>query len=165
MAVSGAGDRFQELKAFDESKAGVKGLVTAGITKIPRIFAVYYTRESGKRVNFRSNFDLYESPYANWRDTLFCVMGPDPLDPQELPECPENICMPPNELAEDFNHSWTLLQLPVVDLSGIERGDRRLKIINEVQHASEKWGFSQGVNHGIPVNVLDQVIDGKCMLH
>ncbi|GLT72125.1 hypothetical protein SLA2020_440820 [Shorea laevis] len=31
-------DRLQELKAFDESKAGVKGLVDAGITKIPRIF-------------------------------------------------------------------------------------------------------------------------------
>ncbi|KAK8335725.1 hypothetical protein V6Z11_A09G074400 [Gossypium hirsutum] len=31
-------DRFQELKAFDDSKSGVKGLVDAGITKIPRIF-------------------------------------------------------------------------------------------------------------------------------
>ena len=31
-------DRMSELKAFDESKAGVKGLVDAGVTKIPRIF-------------------------------------------------------------------------------------------------------------------------------
>ncbi|KAE8022543.1 hypothetical protein FH972_008334 [Carpinus fangiana] len=31
-------DRLQELKAFDESKAGVKGLVDASITKIPIIF-------------------------------------------------------------------------------------------------------------------------------
>ncbi|XP_011091222.1 1-aminocyclopropane-1-carboxylate oxidase homolog 1 [Sesamum indicum] len=31
-------DRLSELKAFDEMKAGVKGLVDAGITKVPRIF-------------------------------------------------------------------------------------------------------------------------------
>ncbi|XP_073158994.1 1-aminocyclopropane-1-carboxylate oxidase homolog 1-like [Henckelia pumila] len=31
-------DRTSDLKAFDEAKAGVKGLVDAGITKVPRIF-------------------------------------------------------------------------------------------------------------------------------
>lgn len=31
-------DRLSELKAFDETMAGVKGLVDAGITEIPRIF-------------------------------------------------------------------------------------------------------------------------------
>ena len=31
-------DRLQELKAFDESRAGVKGLVDSGITKLPQIF-------------------------------------------------------------------------------------------------------------------------------
>lgn len=31
-------DRKIELKAFDDTKAGVKGLVDAGITKVPRIF-------------------------------------------------------------------------------------------------------------------------------
>ncbi|KAK2400131.1 1-aminocyclopropane-1-carboxylate oxidase protein [Trifolium repens] len=30
--------RIKELKAFDETKLGVKGLVDAGITKIPKIF-------------------------------------------------------------------------------------------------------------------------------
>ncbi|KAK4586124.1 hypothetical protein RGQ29_023351 [Quercus rubra] len=153
-------DRLQELKSFDDSKSGVKGIVDAGITKIPRIFvrpqedratgeptnthftipvidlggrradavdgvrraaeevgffqlvnhgiadrvleemleaargfhelprevkSEYYTRELAKKVKFRSNFDLYKSRFANWRDSLYCVMGPDPLDPQELP--------------------------------------------------------------------------------
>uniref|UniRef100_UPI0005CB2ABC 1-aminocyclopropane-1-carboxylate oxidase homolog n=1 Tax=Fragaria vesca subsp. vesca TaxID=101020 RepID=UPI0005CB2ABC len=31
-------ERMQQLKAFDESKAGVKGLVDDGITKVPSIF-------------------------------------------------------------------------------------------------------------------------------
>ncbi|KAG5554423.1 hypothetical protein RHGRI_012077 [Rhododendron griersonianum] len=31
-------DRKSELKAFDDSKTGVKGLVDAGVMKIPRIF-------------------------------------------------------------------------------------------------------------------------------
>jgi hypothetical protein len=159
-------DRLQELRSFDESKAGVKGLVDAGITKIPRIFirppedlagdsrnsnettntqitipvidlsdivgrradkvagvrraaeevgffqlvnhgiaervledmleaargfhelptevkVDYYTWES--KVKYGSNYHLYNSRFANWRDTLVCVMGPEPPDPQELP--------------------------------------------------------------------------------
>ncbi|CAN1796024.1 1-aminocyclopropane-1-carboxylate oxidase homolog 1 [Linum perenne] len=35
---SGGYDRMAELKSFDESKAGVKGLVDSGIKEIPRIF-------------------------------------------------------------------------------------------------------------------------------
>ena len=31
-------DRTSELKAFDDTKAGVKGLVDAGITEVPRMF-------------------------------------------------------------------------------------------------------------------------------
>ncbi|WCJ24071.1 2-oxoglutarate (2OG) and Fe(II)-dependent oxygenase superfamily protein [Euphorbia peplus] len=162
-------DRYKELKTFDESRSGVKGIVDSGITKVPRIFirppedlindnhstdvitqfkipvidlkeikerrreavaevkraseevgffqlvnhgidsrvlekvsaAVrgfhelpqaekekYYTRETpgSKTVGYSSNFDLYESKFANWRDTLFYVMGPQPFDPQDLHE-------------------------------------------------------------------------------
>lgn len=32
------GDRERELRAFDESKSGVKVVVDAGVTKIPKIF-------------------------------------------------------------------------------------------------------------------------------
>ena len=44
-------DRAAELKAFDETKAGVKGLVDAGITEIPRMFhhpksGDHYTKNS-----------------------------------------------------------------------------------------------------------------------
>ncbi|KAG6668672.1 hypothetical protein CIPAW_01G187200 [Carya illinoinensis] len=161
-------DRLEELKEFDESKAGVKGLVDAGIARIPRIFvrppeelasdhpnsgdptntqftipvidlgdtmgrraevrasvqraaetagffqvvnhgiakrvleemleatrrfhelptevkAEYYTRDQAKKVLFESNFDLYQSKFANWRDNVFCVMDPEPPEPEEFP--------------------------------------------------------------------------------
>ncbi|KAL2334625.1 hypothetical protein Fmac_015838 [Flemingia macrophylla] len=155
-------DRFQQLKTFNESKAGVKGLVDFGVTHVPLIFlrppedlaaeapisgdtrftvpvvdlvgerdhvvsevrrAVekvglfqvvnhevaetamekmvvtarrfheaarevkekYYTKEKGKKVKYGSNFDLYRSKFASWRDTLFCAMAPPPILPQELP--------------------------------------------------------------------------------
>nr|AYC63495.1 2-oxoglutarate-dependent dioxygenase [Scoparia dulcis] len=161
-------DRLSELKAFDDTKAGVKGLVDAGVTKIPRIFVhppenleniiknagntkssfpvvdldgidedtvkrkdivkeitvasgtwgffqvvnhgiplsilegtlngvrrfheqdtdikkEYYTRDFTKKMVYNSNFDLYSSPAANWRDSFNCVMAPDPPKPEELP--------------------------------------------------------------------------------
>ncbi|XVF57157.1 hypothetical protein PTKIN_Ptkin06aG0181700 [Pterospermum kingtungense] len=162
-------DRATELKAFDDTKAGVKGLVDAGVVTIPRIFLVppgdicsadlddhvnsfqipiidlrdvnldpaahkeivekiryasekwgffqvinhgitqdvlddviagvhrfheqpkevkmkFYSRDNEKKVRFNSNFDLYKSKAANWRDTLFCTMAPNPPPPQEYPD-------------------------------------------------------------------------------
>ncbi|XP_057959506.1 1-aminocyclopropane-1-carboxylate oxidase homolog 1-like [Malania oleifera] len=168
-------DRLSELKAFDESKTGVKGLVDAGIVEIPRIFieppentmkpaengdtqfifpiidlreidgdpirrkqAVdevrkasetwgffevinhgvpastleemlegvrrfydqdpevkkkMYIRDKTRKVIHYSNFDLYSSRAANWRDSIFCLMAPDPPQPQELPHVLRDILM------------------------------------------------------------------------
>ncbi|KAF8394293.1 hypothetical protein HHK36_020499 [Tetracentron sinense] len=102
-------DRFEELKAFDETKAGVKGLVDAGVVKLPRIFI-----------------------------------------------------RPPDELAlEKLNsHIQTHFEVPVIDLAGIDRDDRRKEIVDEIGRASERWGFFQVVNHGVPATVLEDMIEG-----
>ncbi|KAI3997780.1 hypothetical protein MKX01_007667 [Papaver californicum] len=162
MEITGAGeqqpeyDRFKELKAFEESKAGVKGLVDAGIVKIPRMFIrpldeltedldltehensnfeipvidfksvdlndhqrhkevtdevrrasetwgffrlvnhgipltiqrlrnKLFSNDLRKGCMFHTNFDLYVSKYANWRDSLRCnLLSPDPLNPQQI---------------------------------------------------------------------------------
>lgn len=162
-------DRARELKAFDDTRAGVKGLVDVGVAKIPQIFVLpeeqnvkktcntekpnfsipiidlegveddsklhqetvekvkqasekwgffqvvnhgipvsildemlhgvkrfneqdskskerYYTRDVTRKVVYHSNFDLYTSPVANWRDTFFCFMAPNPPLPEEMPD-------------------------------------------------------------------------------
>ncbi|XP_060672013.1 1-aminocyclopropane-1-carboxylate oxidase homolog 1-like [Ziziphus jujuba] len=162
-------DRISELKAFDESKIGVKGLVDAGVQKIPRIFIhdkiqledkassgdskfsipvinfegvnenkslrneiakkvgeacenwgffqivnhgissntldrmiegvrgfhdqdpevkeKFYSRdyETGKMI-YNTNHELFQSPFANWRDSMYCSMAPTPPDPQDIAE-------------------------------------------------------------------------------
>ncbi|KAJ4867821.1 1-aminocyclopropane-1-carboxylate oxidase-like protein 1 [Raphanus sativus] len=143
-------DRSTQLKAFDETKTGVKGLVEAGVSEIPAIFRAppatitspkppsssqftiptidlqggssthsttsrrnlvekigdaaerrgffqviitqdpevrkgFYSRDPSSNVVYSSNFDLYSSPAANWRDTLGCYTAPDPPRPEDLP--------------------------------------------------------------------------------
>ncbi|XP_071732515.1 1-aminocyclopropane-1-carboxylate oxidase homolog 1-like [Rutidosis leptorrhynchoides] len=153
-------NRAAELKAFDETKAGVQGLVEAGIKHVPRIFInppettfyktsttfdiplidlestdrasivdkvrsasenlgffqvvnhgipisvmnealqgvrrfheqdvnvkkKFYTRDPTKALVYNTNYDLFVSPSANWRDTYFTFMAPSPPSPEELPE-------------------------------------------------------------------------------
>jgi len=164
--MAGNYDRAGEVKAFDQMKIGVKGLVDAGITKIPRIFhhqdvavinpkpsstleiptidfgggvfestvtrksviakvrdavekfgffqvinhgipldvmenmkdgirgfheqdsevkKTFYSRDITKKVKYNTNFDLYSSQAANWRDTLTMVMAPDVPQAGDLP--------------------------------------------------------------------------------
>lgn len=161
-------DRKSEIKAFDESKTGVKGLVDAGVQKVPKIFihenndledgcshgdstisipvinmegmddhgslrneiakkigeasekwgffqvvnhgistntldalleGIYkfheqddelkkqlYTRDGSRSLVYNSNFNLYQSSAANWRDSIYCTMAPNPPNPQDLPQ-------------------------------------------------------------------------------
>lgn len=45
----------------------------------------FYTRDPKRTVRYNSNFDLFRAPAANWRDTIFCLMAPNPPNPEELP--------------------------------------------------------------------------------
>ncbi|XP_076887050.1 1-aminocyclopropane-1-carboxylate oxidase homolog 1-like [Bidens hawaiensis] len=46
----------------------------------------FYTRDNSRAFVYNSNFDLYASPAANWRDTFYSFMAPSPPPAEELPE-------------------------------------------------------------------------------
>ncbi|KAL2506624.1 1-aminocyclopropane-1-carboxylate oxidase1 [Abeliophyllum distichum] len=182
-------DRISELRLFDDTKAGVKGLVDSGISKIPRIFVhedrvkhleeksnfknshfnvptidfdgiytdmaqhyeiverirdacekwgffqvinheiplsimnqmidgvrgfheqktevkkQYYSRDVTKGFIYNTNFDLYQAPATNWRDTISCVMAPNPPDPKDLPPICRDIFFKYSEYMMKFGHN------------------------------------------------------------
>ncbi|KAL5784702.1 hypothetical protein ACOSQ2_007094 [Xanthoceras sorbifolium] len=106
-------DRKTEIKAIDESKIGIKGLVDAGLAKIPRVFVHEHLK-------------------------LGVKSGP-----------PETIN----------------IEIPVIDLEGLNSSARRGEIIEKIRHACEKWGFFQLINHEIPITVLEEMIAGIRRFH
>ncbi|KAE9465599.1 hypothetical protein C3L33_02493, partial [Rhododendron williamsianum] len=106
-------DRMKEVKEFDESKMGVKGLSDSGITTIPKFFvhppetlsaldetiaaikafheqpteekSKYYVREEGRGVMYASNNDLYRAKAACWHDSLQVWMSPEPAPAKDIP--------------------------------------------------------------------------------
>lgn len=105
-------DRAKELKAFDDTKMGVKGLVDSGVRTLPKMFI-----------------------------------------------------RPSHELLEEMMTPSVKLQVPVVNFEDISKKERYAEIVEEVRDASEKWGFFQVVNHGIPLEVLQKMLEGVRLFH
>ncbi|CAI9097705.1 OLC1v1034177C1 [Oldenlandia corymbosa var. corymbosa] len=101
---AGGYNRKAEIKAFDDTKAGVKGLVDAGVTKVPPMF----------------------------------IGRPEKSYPTS-----------------------TEYEFPIIDLKGIgEDPAKRKQVVEKVRDASGTWGFFQVVNHEIPDDVLEEMLNG-----
>ncbi|KAJ0093387.1 hypothetical protein Patl1_25158 [Pistacia atlantica] len=98
--------RESELKAFDDSKIGVKGLVDSGVATVPQMFI----HQQEKRHN---NCGSSDSKFS----------------------------------------------IPIIDFQGIDKdASVRCEIVDRVGNACEKWGFFQVINHGIPLNILEDMV-------
>ncbi|KAM7259092.1 hypothetical protein ACFE04_014833 [Oxalis oulophora] len=69
------------------------------------------------------------------------------------PECFLNPC------------SGVSLNVPVIDLKGLDNDHMRKEIVNEIREAAETWGICQLINHGVPVDVIDSVLEGVIKFH
>ncbi|KAL5701959.1 hypothetical protein ACHQM5_027237 [Ranunculus cassubicifolius] len=204
--------RNEALKAFDDTKTGVKGLVDSGLLKVPTIFIRppheiqnpgtnlthfeipiidlqsvdcsnpklrekivdnikkasenwgfirvvnngvplsvlddmikgvtrfheqddelkkrYYSRDEAKKVRFSSNFDLYTSKAANWRDTLtFYMLRSDPPSPNEMPEVCRDITI---EYTKHVNALGDILFELLSEALGLKTD--HLKMMNCCEH-------------------------------
>ncbi|KAL2897506.1 1-aminocyclopropane-1-carboxylate oxidase-like protein 3, partial [Bienertia sinuspersici] len=117
-------DRDAEIKAFEDSKAGVKGLVDAGLTKIPNLF-------------------IHENLSLN--NNINCSNNSTPTSMVEDPE----------------------KTIPLIDFKGIDDkiGGGREEVIEQVKNACENYGFFQVINHGIPLHVMEEMLEGIRMFH
>ncbi|CAN6382058.1 unnamed protein product [Urochloa humidicola] len=51
----------------------------------PEAKRALYSRDPARNLRFASNFDLFRAAAADWRDTLFCQVAPDPPPREEIP--------------------------------------------------------------------------------
>ncbi|KAM4094401.1 hypothetical protein ACB094_06G192600 [Castanea mollissima] len=64
----------------------------------------------------------------------------------------------PNSGNGNSNASKPNLKLPIIDFAKLQ-GSNRSQAINSIRNASEKFGFFQLVNHDIPKDVIESIID------
>ncbi|XP_050216352.1 1-aminocyclopropane-1-carboxylate oxidase homolog 11-like [Mercurialis annua] len=246
-------DRRTELKAFDDTKTGVKGLVDARVAKIPRIFihekihnpqsaandkncipvidlqdiekdrrlrgeAVdkvreacekwgffqlinhgisetalnemidgvrrfheqetevkkrFFTRDESKKVIYNTNFDFYQAKAANWRDSLYCLMAPNPPNPADLPE----VC---RDITIDYSKKVMSLALTLFELLSEALGlsanhlkemgcAEGLYMIGHYYPACPEpeltWGATKHTDSGFLTIVLQDLLGGLQVLH
>ncbi|KNA08145.1 hypothetical protein SOVF_165220, partial [Spinacia oleracea] len=73
---------------------------------------------------------------------------------------------PHEDRSKDFSPCPQNISVPVIDFTHVNESiDRKTKIVEEIMCASKKWGFFQVVNHGIPLELLENMIDGTRMFH
>ncbi|XVF66514.1 hypothetical protein PTKIN_Ptkin10aG0042400 [Pterospermum kingtungense] len=89
-------DRQSEIKAFDDTKAGVKGIVDSGVTNVPRISMDPNLILDDNNNNNNSSYvktDQFSVPIIDLQGHFGLFDGHDPPDPVKLPQVCRDIVM------------------------------------------------------------------------
>ncbi|KAF3432771.1 hypothetical protein FNV43_RR23873 [Rhamnella rubrinervis] len=79
-----------------------------------------------------------------------------------------------NSAKEDNScHGINQPQVPVIDLHGLadhddemmDKNKLRKEMVKELKEAAEKWGVFQIINHGVPLDVLHDMLEGGRRFH
>ncbi|GLT56261.1 hypothetical protein SLA2020_293150 [Shorea laevis] len=81
----------------------------------------------------------------------------------EVSKLPSSLVHPLEQLPKPSSED-VQFQVPLIDLKEMETG-RRVEIVSQIRDAAETWEIFQLVNHGVPIPVMDQMIDGVHKIH
>ncbi|KAM5553291.1 hypothetical protein ABKV19_025488 [Rosa sericea] len=82
-------------------------------------------------------------------------------DPPKTQSTPELRLAPPPSLFSFHPDEEAQFIIPVIGLKGLSDRTKRKGIVADVAEASEySWGFFQIFNHGMPVDVLEEIKNG-----
>jgi isopenicillin N synthase-like dioxygenase len=56
---------------------------------------------------------------------------------------------------DQYPTSGSNFSIPIIDLKGVHS-----EVINQIQKACKDWGFFHVINHGVPADLLEKMIDG-----
>lgn len=91
----------------------------------------------------------------SWDLTNFVVTegnGVKGLSEMGLKTLPNQYIQPPEERI-DMSNIMLEESIPIINLSNLDDPN----VTNSICDAAEKWGFFQIVNHGVPIEVLENV--------
>ncbi|XP_062021241.1 probable 2-oxoacid dependent dioxygenase, partial [Rosa rugosa] len=92
-------------------------------------------------------------------------IGVKGLSDSEVSKIPRIFIHPPETVKNKAPENGVKLQIPVIDLKDIGNEHSREETVNAIKDACETWRFFQIVYHGVPLAVMEEMLQGIRRFH